>query len=188
MAEQHLTVQVALVHHVELDESQGADPGRGQVEAERRAQSAGADGQHLGGLQAALPLDPHLGHDEVAAVLADLGGVELRQAGRAAALPIARAAAAGNRGDDGERVAGGDFGGAAFQVAHVLVVEENVDEAAQSAVGGVQVGLEARVLADQIAQRLVDRGARDLDVGGLAGEAPQGCRNLDCQCHVGPSP
>ena len=67
-----LALQVALVDDVEVDEADAADAGRGQVERGGRAEPAGADQQHAAGLQPALPVDPDLGHDQVARVAGDL--------------------------------------------------------------------------------------------------------------------
>src|SRR6202035_1443156 len=64
-AVEHLAMEIRLVDDVELDEPEGADPRRRQVETDRRAQAAAADHQHAGGLQPPLPLGAHLGHDEV---------------------------------------------------------------------------------------------------------------------------
>ena len=57
-AVQDLALQVAEVDGVEVDDADGADAGRGQVHRHRRAEPAGADAQHLGGLQLLLPLHP----------------------------------------------------------------------------------------------------------------------------------
>jgi hypothetical protein len=67
-----LPLQVRRVDDVVVDQADGADAGRGEVERQRRPEPAGADEQHLGGLQALLPLDPDVGDDEVAAVAGDL--------------------------------------------------------------------------------------------------------------------
>ncbi len=87
VAEEDLPMQIALVHHVEIHDPQRADSGGGEVEPQRRAQAAGADHQHLGRLELLLPHGAHLGQDQVAAVLADLAGGQLRQL---AQIPHAR--------------------------------------------------------------------------------------------------
>src|SRR5262249_39811625 len=67
-AVQHLALQVAEVDDVEVDGAEAPAAGRGGVQRGGRAGPAGADQQHGGGLEALLPLQPDLGHDEVAAV------------------------------------------------------------------------------------------------------------------------
>ena len=60
-----LALEVRDVDDVEVDEPDGPDPGGGQVERERRAEAAGADAEHLRGLEPLLPVHRHLGHDQV---------------------------------------------------------------------------------------------------------------------------
>ena len=67
-AVQHLPLQVAEVHHVEIQHSQGADSGRRQVESERRSEPARADAQNSRVLEFLLTLESHLRHYQVAAV------------------------------------------------------------------------------------------------------------------------
>ena len=67
-----LALQVAGVDDVEVDQADGADAGSGEVERERRAESAGADAEDLRGLQLLLALHAHLGQDQVARVARDL--------------------------------------------------------------------------------------------------------------------
>ena len=67
-----LALQVRLVDRVELDDAERADAGRGQVHEHRRAETAGADGEHLGVLQPLLPVHADVRDDQVAAVPADL--------------------------------------------------------------------------------------------------------------------
>src|SRR6185295_7223773 len=75
--------QVGLVDLVEVHQADGAHAGGGEVQRQRRAQPAGAHAEHLGRLEALLPLDADLRHDEVAAVAPDLLVVELRRLHRA---------------------------------------------------------------------------------------------------------
>ena len=56
-----LALQVGLVDGVELDDAERADTGRGEVHQHRRAEAAGADGEHLGVLQPLLPVHPDVG-------------------------------------------------------------------------------------------------------------------------------
>ena len=67
----HLALQVGRIHHVVIDQADAPDAGRGQVQRHRRAQPAGADHQHGGGLQLALPFQPDLGDQQVARVAQD---------------------------------------------------------------------------------------------------------------------
>src|SRR5579859_1754787 len=65
--------------------------------------------------------------------------------------------AAGDGWDDGEFVVVGGFGGfLAGQIADVVVVEVDVDEGAQLAVGGVEVLAEVGICGDQLGQSLAD--------------------------------
>ena len=68
-------------------------------------------------------------------------------------------------------------------MADVLVVEEDVDEAAQRAVVRIEVALQGRMALGEIAQRLADRAAFDLDLPLVAGEAPQGGGDVDGDAH-----
>ena len=76
-----LPLEVGEVHHVEVDDPDGADARRGEIERQRRAQSAGADGEHARGLELALSLHADLGQQEVPRVPQNLGVGELRQLG-----------------------------------------------------------------------------------------------------------
>ena len=67
----HLALQVGEIDHVEIHQADAADAGGGQIQAERRAEPAGAHQQHLGGLQLQLAFHPHLGDDQVARVAED---------------------------------------------------------------------------------------------------------------------
>ena len=69
---QNLALEVGIIHHVKIHQPECADAGGGKVETDRRSQSACADAKHLGGLQALLPLEFNLRHDQVARVAGDL--------------------------------------------------------------------------------------------------------------------
>ena len=69
-----LALEVRDVDDVEIDQPDRANPGRGQVERQRRAQPAGADAEDLRSLEPLLPLHRHLGHDQVAGIALDFGG------------------------------------------------------------------------------------------------------------------
>ena len=64
---QHLALQVRLVDHVGVDDRDRPDAGRGQVEAGRRAEAAGADEQDVRVEQLQLPGLADLGNQRVAA-------------------------------------------------------------------------------------------------------------------------
>ena len=63
-----LALKVRDVDDVEIDQAERADARRGEVQRQRRPQAAGADAEHLGGLEPLLPLHGHLGHDQVPGV------------------------------------------------------------------------------------------------------------------------
>ena len=79
-AMQNLSLKVALVDGVEIDDAERADAGRGQVQRRRRSQAAGADAQHAPALDAPLPFHADLRQDEVTAVALDLGVAQFRRA------------------------------------------------------------------------------------------------------------
>ena len=130
-AVQNLPLQVARVDHVEVDEAERADAGRGQIERRRRAEPAGADAQHARRLELALTLDADLRHDQVPAVALHFVVGQFRQIGRGgrAAPEPAR-----DRRHDADRVLVGHRRLFARQIADVFVVQVDVDEAPQLAV------------------------------------------------------
>src|SRR5216684_3067300 len=65
LAVDDLPLQVGLVHDIEVDDTQRANPGRSQVQQRRRSKTARSHTQHLGVLQALLPGHPHVGNDQV---------------------------------------------------------------------------------------------------------------------------
>ena len=65
---QDLTLKVAQVHGVEVDEPDGPHPGRRQVERRRRPQAARTDQQDAGVEKLLLPLLADLGEQQVPAV------------------------------------------------------------------------------------------------------------------------
>ena len=68
----HLALQVGVIDHVEIDQADAADAGGGEVEAQGRAEAAGADQADVGVLQLELPFHADFGHDQVAAIAQDL--------------------------------------------------------------------------------------------------------------------
>ena len=183
VAVQQLPVQVRFVDDVEVDQAEAADARRGQIHADRRAEPAGADHQHLGLLEFQLPLGTDLRHDEVAAVAEDLLRVQLGRGRLCRGRPSRgrrrfRHRTAGDRRDDRQRRVAVDRRRLALQVAHVLVVQEQVDEGAQLAVVAEQVGPQPFVAGDELLHRLADRGGGHRHLGLFVGEAPQGRGNL----------
>ncbi len=74
-----LPLQIARVDDIEIDEAEGADSRRGQIQGQRRTESAGADTQHLGGLELLLAFHADFGQDQVARVARDLFIAQLGQ-------------------------------------------------------------------------------------------------------------
>ena len=174
-AVEQLAVQVRLVDDVEVHQAEAADAGGGQVHPERRAEAAGADHQHLGGLELQLPLGADLGHDEVPAVAEDLVRAQF---GRGRLGRRLGHRAAGDRRDDRQRGIADNRRRLAPQVAHVLVVQEQVDEAPELAVVGEQVGSQPFVEGHEFLHRLADGRAGHGNFGLFTGEAPQGRGDL----------
>ena len=81
LAVNDLALEVGFVHPVKIHNAQATHPRGGQVSEERRAQPAGTDGQHPGGLELALPLHRNLGHDQVPGITAHFRRAEV-QGGR----------------------------------------------------------------------------------------------------------
>ncbi len=135
-----LALQVGNVDHIGIDDADRADAGRGQVQAERRAQPARADQQHLGGLQLLLAGQRDLRHDQVPAVAHDLIGVQ----GRCGRVPVGGRCATGDGRHDGELAALFERRVQPFEVADVLFVEVDVHERAQVALVVEQVLAQCR--------------------------------------------
>jgi len=72
-----LPLQVGLVDDVEVDDADGAHPGRGQVEQGGCAEPAGADHERPGVLEPLLTVDPEVGNDQMAAVAGHLIATQL---------------------------------------------------------------------------------------------------------------
>ena len=126
----HLALQVGEIDHVEIHQADAADAGRREIQAERRAQAAGADQQHFGGLQLQLAFHADFGHDQVPAVAQDLvfrklGGCRLGRRSHAT-----RRRCEGTMRDG---VAVLHRRGILLQIADVFVVQVDVHEAAQLA-------------------------------------------------------
>ena len=67
-----LALQVGEVDHIVIDHADGADTGGGEIEDQRRPQTAGADHQHFG-IQQLLLADPaHFPQQDMAGVAVNL--------------------------------------------------------------------------------------------------------------------
>ena len=69
---QHLALEVGQADGVGIDQAKTPDPGRGQIEAGRGAQPAGADQQHPGLLQRLLARSADFAQHQMARVAFDL--------------------------------------------------------------------------------------------------------------------
>ena len=196
---QNLPLQVAEIDDVEVDEAEGADAGGGEVHRDRGSESAGADAEHLRGLQLPLTVDADLRHDEMPRVAlhlvvgqrrqisirvtvrlkADTTSIGVDRRGLARRSLSGARHAAGDRRNDADGVDRLDRRLFLLQIADVFVVDVDVDEAAQLALLVVQVRLQPTVLARQIGEQLADCRARGVNGVLLVGVRPQWCRNQD---------
>ena len=62
----HLPLQVALVDHIEVHDSDRADTGGSEILQHGRPESASADDQHSGGSESSLAVETELGQRDVA--------------------------------------------------------------------------------------------------------------------------
>ena len=157
------------------------DARRGQIQPERRAQSAGADQQHLGLLQLQLALHADFGHDQVAAVAQDLVVREGRSRRDAHADPPAMLGTIEIVSPSAHRRR------VLAQIADVFVVQVDVDEAAQLAFVVVEMCLRrSAMLGGQRVEHLADGRPGELDGILLPGELAQRRRdqNLLWPCPV----
>ena len=130
-------------------------PAAARYRPKRRAQAAGADQQHLGGLQLLLALHADFGHDQVAAVAQDLF-LRKSRLGRAARPGPSRRRCEGTS----EIVSpSGGRRGVLAQVADVFVVQIDVDEAAHLAFVVEDLLAQLGILRGQRVQHLAHRGA-----------------------------
>src|SRR5579885_221451 len=95
---QNLALQVAVIHHVGVDDADGANTGGGQVIRGGRAEATGADEQHLRVEQLELTGLAYFGNEHMAAVAPGLriGHQARLHKGKAAILPLAVAARHGD--------------------------------------------------------------------------------------------
>ena len=73
----HLPLQVAVIHHIEIHDAEAADTSCRQIQQQRRAQTTGADTQHRGPLEPLLALHPHFRQDQMPREAGDFVGTEL---------------------------------------------------------------------------------------------------------------
>jgi hypothetical protein len=104
----------------------------------------------------------------------DFVGRELRQHRR-----FRQPAAARDRRNDRNDVPALERCGLFLQVADVVIVDVDVDEAPQPSVGAVEVMLERTVAGGQVLEQFTHRLAIHLHGVELVGERPQRCRNKD---------
>jgi hypothetical protein len=65
---QQLTLKVAVVHDIEIDDPNASDSGSGQVHRRRRPESSRSDAEDTRSFQLSLTVDADLRHDEMPAV------------------------------------------------------------------------------------------------------------------------
>ena len=132
--------------------------------------------QHARRLQLALPVHAHLGHDQVAAVALHLLVAQGAAAPATAASPLPPAT------DGMMLTVSPAFSGVCFllQVADVLVVQVDVDEAPQPPIVAVEVTAQVGVAARQGRERLADGAALHLhgvELVGVRAAAASGCKS-----------
>ena len=72
-----LALQVGEIEQIVVNQADGADPGRGQIEQQRAAEPAGADDQHPGLTQFGLSDAADLGEQDMAGIAPDLVRIEI---------------------------------------------------------------------------------------------------------------
>ena len=142
----HLPLQVAEVDDVEIDDADAADAGRGEIQRRRRAEAARADAEHAARLQLPLPFHADLRHDQMPAVALDfvVGAELIGLQSDLTTVSSLRIGAARHRRNDADRVARLHRRLLFLQIADVLVVQIDVDEAPQLALLVVEVLASAR--------------------------------------------
>ena len=164
-AVQNLSLKVAFVDVVEIDDAERADAGRGEIERCRRSETSRADAEYSPALDAPLSVDADLGQDEVTAVALNLGVAQLGRAlggRRAGGSP-------GNRRHDADDITRLELGRVALEIADVIVVDVDVHEVPQLAVVGIEMPLEVGELRGQGGQHFADGAAFGVDGVLLAG-------------------
>src|SRR5262245_872527 len=174
-AMQDLSLQIAVIDDVEIDQPQSPDASRRQIQAQRRTQSPRADQKRARGLQFALTFQPDFGQNQVAVVASQFVFVQFGQFGQRLFYRGARAA--GYRRDDADLVLLFDRGVFFLQVADVFVVDVDVDEAAQLAAGVEEVFPQIGKLSGQFVERFADLRRFDRDRRLAPDVLAQSCRN-----------
>jgi hypothetical protein len=72
----HLTLQVGKRNHVVVDHAERADTGSGEIEQQRRAETAGTDHQHAGAAERGLARAAHIVQHDVARIAFEFVGAE----------------------------------------------------------------------------------------------------------------
>src|SRR5205085_12625889 len=90
-----------------------------------------------------------------------------------------RSAATGDRGHDGDAVAGLDGGVLLLQMTDIFVVHVDVDEGAQCAIAAIEVAANIGMLGCQTGEGFADGAAANLDGGLAAGIGTQRGGNSD---------
>src|SRR5215470_7865607 len=174
-AMQDLSLQIAVIDDVEIDQPQSPYARRRQIQAQGRTQSARADQKRARGLQFALTFQPDFGQNQVAVVASQFVFVQFGQFGQRLFYRDARAA--GYRRDDADLVLLFDRGVFFLQVADVFVVDVDVDEVAQLAVGVEEVFPQIGKLRGQFVERFADLRRFDRDRRLAPGVLAQSCRD-----------
>src|SRR5262245_53761526 len=173
-AEENLTLQIRIVHDVEIDQADRADAGRGEIQSHRRAQPARSDREDASGFELLLALEPDLRHDQVARVAADL------VVGQSGYVPRRRGdGSSGDRGNDRERIGLPDRRRFLLKVADVFVVLVDVDEAAQPPRVVEEMLLQTLVAVDEGVQRRAHGRRRELDARRAPGVWPERRRKMN---------
>jgi hypothetical protein len=170
-------MEVARVDDVEVDDAEGADAGGSQVHGRRGTEAARPDADHASRLELPLPVHADLRHDQVAAVPLHFFACQLRR------LLHRRVGPARHRWHDADRVARLERRLLAIEVADVLVVHVDVDEAAELSVIVVQMTAQIAVPGDKRLEQLADGTAVELHDILPVGERPERCRDQNPMGH-----
>src|SRR5213594_1134992 len=152
---EHLTLQVRLVNHVEVDDPETADAGGAKVLGERHAESPGADDEGGRLLELQLPRHADLGQDQGPGIALDFRRHEHVFALRSQPIHQRKRTARDAR-DDRNRVAFLQGGRILLEVADVLLVDVDVHEVSQSTVVRVQMTPKLVEAVHEVAEGLFD--------------------------------
>ena len=70
-AEQDLALEIGEIHAIEIDEADASNARGGEIQAEWRSKTAGANAQNFGLLELQLPVHADFRHDQVTAIAQD---------------------------------------------------------------------------------------------------------------------